>query len=178
MLKYIKFCLFFNLTLSILFSSELPNELLGLKLGDKYSNVKKLFILKKVKTENFYKIYKVSYLEENMETYVSFFERKIFKIEVSYKEEFIEESDWLNIYNQAISYYGQPKKAEVEQKGNFVEENYIWEKKNIKYIYQKIIQDGKIKKFTITLVDKNIEEKILNLPKIKKLYYKILNIFI
>jgi hypothetical protein len=59
-----------------------------------------------------------------------------------------------------------------------VEENYIWEEKNIKYIYQKIIQDGKIEKFTITLVDKNIEEKILNLPKIKKLYYKILNIFI
>jgi len=179
MLKYIKSFLVFNLTLSILFSSELPNELLGLKLGEKFSNVKKLFILKKTKSENFYKTYKISYLEEqNIETYISFFEKKIFKIEISYKEEFVDEDDWLNMYNQAIFYYGKPKKVEVEQKDSFIKETYIWEKQNIRYICQKVTKDGKVKNFNITVIDKNIEEKISNLSTIKKFYYKILNIFL
>ncbi|MFN3550780.1 MAG: hypothetical protein ACK4WJ_03090 [Endomicrobiia bacterium] len=176
MLKFL-FYIFFILNLrGLIFTSELPKELLGINIGEKFYNLKKLFQLKSVKKENFEKIYKVIYSSEEtnfIETYVSFFNSQVSKIKVLYNENFIDENDWENIFNQAVSYYGVPNKVEIETQNDITTEFYLWENENIKYEYLKISKNDKILNFSIILRDKKIEQKILNLSPIKKFLYKI-----
>ena len=176
MLNFI-FCIFLILNFKIsIYASNLPTELLSIKISQHFSNLKKLYQLKFVKKENFEKIYKVIYSSEQInyiEIYISFFNLKVSQIIILYNENFIDENDLENIYNQTVSYYGLPKEIKVETKDNFTTEIYLWENEDIKYKYIKISKNDKILNFSIILRDKKIEQKILNLSPIKKFFYKI-----
>lgn len=172
-LFYVFLILNFN---TLIFASDLPTELLGIKISENFGNIKKTFQLKFLKKENYEKIYKIIYSSEEMnfiETYISFFDSQVLQIKVLYNENFFTEDDWDNIYNQAITYYGLPNKVENNTNEEITIETYLWENEKIKYEYKKILKNGKILSFNITLRDKIIEQKILNLSPIKKFFYKI-----
>ncbi len=174
----LKFFFIFLLCNIFVFSSELPTELLGFQLGSRFKNIKNFIQLKKIRL-SFEKIYKVLYTEEEqtIETYLYFFNKKIYKIVVVYPETIFNNEDWENIYNQATSMYNEPQKVFVEQQNGNLQETYLWENQKIKYIYKKVSKDNKIQSFSIELVDKFIEQKILQLSFIKKLYFTIINLF-
>lgn len=167
------------LTTAYIFADKLPTAVLGISLEETYEEIKRRYILKKVNiSNNTSKTYEKIYTEEsNIKTYISFFNSKVFKITVIYLENFVDETDWENIYNQAVIQFGEPKKVFLEMKNNIVEENYLWEDENVKQIYKRISENGKFRNFYIILVDKQTEQKIKALSPIEKLYYKIINLF-
>ncbi|GEM_PF-1654543 len=174
-LKSLVIFLLYNI---FIFSSELPTELLGFQLGDRFKNIKSSVQLKKIKS-SFKKVYKVVYTEEeqSIETELYFFNKKIYKIVVCYPEKIFNEDDWENIYNQASSMYNKPQKVIVTQQNGILKETYLWENQEIKYMYKKINKDNRTQNFSIELVDKLVEQKMSQMSFIKKLYFTIINFF-
>ncbi|MEN3013795.1 MAG: hypothetical protein ABDH23_04170 [Endomicrobiia bacterium] len=155
-------------------SSELPRGLMDIFLGQDYKNLKQKYQLKRsVSDKEIFKTYEIIYTENyNLNTLISFFNNKVFKITIIYNENFINEDDWSNIYNQALINYGKPNIL-IETKENFLYEYYIWEDKYTKHTYIRVTEKGKFKNFYIILMDKNTEEKINNLSSFKKILLKI-----
>ncbi len=167
--------------LRTVFSDErnLPNEIFGFQLGSSYNELFKSYSLKRIKPIcEVVKTYQIVYNEPvGVETFISFFNKKVYKISLVYKRDFADITDWENIFYQAEMYYHQPDKVFVEQKENYYIENYQWETPTIKYVLQKVNQDNELESFSIVLTDKNVEQYITSLPLTKKIYYKIISIF-
>ena len=158
------------------FSKELPTELLGFQINTELKSVKKSVQLKKIKN-SFEKVYKVLYIEQSIETYLYFFNKKIYKIIICFSEKVFDQEDWENIVSQAISLYDRPKKVFVTHKNGLSQEVYLWEDEKVKYMYKKFSKENKIQNFSIELVDKHTEQKITQLSFIKKLYLRLINLF-
>jgi len=167
----------FFLFIANIFTSELPTEILGFQLGAKYKTLKNSVSLKRTKL-SFEKIYKVVYNEgQSIETYLYFFNKKIYKIVISYPDKIIGEEDWENIYNQASLLYGKPQKVIIVQQNSLLQEIYMWENQKIKYVYKITNKDNKLQNFIIELTDKSIEQKISRLSFIEKIFFIIINLF-
>lgn len=165
-------------TNSILTAEQLPREILDIKLTETLSKLKKIFNLKKEKSEEeLVSAFKIDYLENSIKTYVYLFNSKIYKIKLEYEENFFQQEDWENLYDKVVLLYGLPNKVEIKQINNLITETYIWEDNNTEYIYKKSVEENKIKNFTILLIDKTLKQEILNLTPTKKFLYKIKNIF-
>ncbi|MCS7231952.1 MAG: hypothetical protein RMJ67_07445 [Elusimicrobiota bacterium] len=178
MLKLTYICIAL-LYISLGLSSELPKGLIDIYLGQSYKNLKQKYQIKKIASyDNISKTYEVIYTDNSeMRTLISFFNSKVFKITLIYSENFLNDTEWESIYNQAIINYGIPTNIYLEKQNNTTKEHYIWEDENLKHTYVRIIEDGKLRNFYIILTDKKIEEKINNLSPLKKLYYKIVGLF-
>ena len=156
---------------------QLPEGILGINIGQKYKDLLAIYQLKKTKSEKEYiKKYVVVYLEQldNIETCIYTFQSTICEIKVTYKEYFFTEADFENIYDKAITLYGKPKQVYLENKGQQIEEVFVWENEKLYYKFIKISDyQNNFKNFSISITDKTVEQKIKNLSPIKKLYYKI-----
>lgn len=158
---------------------QLPTQLMDISLGQCYKEIKQKVQLKRIRGENnVTKTYKVILNEEtSLKIVLELFQSKVYKITISYDENFVDETDWENIYNIAINTYGMPKKVNIEQKNNILYENYLWEDEDVKQLYQRVVVNNEFKNFVINLIDKKVEQKITELPPIKKLYYIFVNLF-
>ncbi|MCS7150956.1 MAG: hypothetical protein NZ928_01025 [Endomicrobia bacterium] len=160
-------------------NSELPAQLMDISLGENLKELKQKLRLRRVRTKcEVDKTYEIVYTEElSLKITISVFQSKVYKIQITYNENLIDESDWQSVYDRAKDTYGLPTKVYVDSINDKITENYLWENGNVKHIYQRIILNDKLKNFNILLVDVKTEQKISKLPRLKRFYYKIMNLF-
>lgn len=176
--KYIACALLF---LEFSNSLELPNSFIDIYLGQTYKDLKQKYQLKRVTSNNeiLFKTYKIIYNEAyDVEILVYFFRSKVTKISIRYGKNFLDENDWENIYNQALTNYEQPKKIFAEMKNNTLKQYYFWEDEKVEQTYICVFDEKEnLQNFYIILTDKISKQKIQNLSPIRKLYYKLLKLF-
>lgn len=162
-----------------LLSNTISNELLGIQLGTEYKTLAKNYKFVKIKNEKSGgKIYKIVYSETfGIETYLYFFNSKVYKIKVVYEKNFADESDWENIFNQTKFNYGEYSSSVTNSDYNNYTETYTWQDENVKQVLEKVSNNNVLEKFSVYIIDKKLEKKILNMTPLEKFWQKIISIF-
>lgn len=156
---------------------SLPDNLLGISLNSSYKSISHEYKLRKVGTKGLIKTFQIIYTDAvGIESYLAFFDSRVIKVKVVYNKELITEPDWENIFNQTKINYGFPIKSSVKNENGYQIETYLWEEGDVRYIIEKFSKGEEVEKIIITL-SSNVEEKMEQLPLLKKIYLRIKNIF-